>query len=238
MKYTWATATHVGHVREQNEDSVAPETDGSAEGPIVVAVADGMGGAAAGEVASRLALEAATAGPASDTDTVRRVSDGNRAVLDAVAADPSRAGMGTTMTLGVFDATGTLHLGHVGDSRGYLLRDGKLNRLTTDHTYVMELVARGQISAEDAATHPRRNLITRVVGMENVAVDHPEIALAPGDRILICSDGLTDMLDDDSIARILGGEASVPGAAWALVEAANAAGGIDNTTVAVVDAHP
>jgi protein phosphatase len=238
MKYTWATATHVGHVREQNEDSVAPKTDGSAEGPIVVAVADGMGGAAAGEVASRLALEAAIAGPASDTDTVRRVSDGNRAVLDAVMADPSQAGMGTTMTLGVFDAAGTVHLGHVGDSRAYLLRDGDLSRLTTDHTYVMELVARGQISAEDAATHPRRNLITRVVGMENVAVDSPEVTLVPGDRILFCSDGLTDMVDDDSIGRILGGETSVPGAAWALVEAANAAGGIDNTTVAVVDVHP
>lgn len=238
MKYTWATATHVGHVRDQNEDSVAPQIDGSAQGPVVVAVADGMGGAASGEVASRLALESAIAGPAADTDAARRITDGNRAVLDEVLAEPSHAGMGTTMTLGVFDAAGTLHLGHVGDSRAYLLRDGELSRLTTDHTYVMELVAKGHLSPEAAMTHPRRNLITRVVGMENVTVDESKVPLTPGDRVLFCSDGLTDMLDDDRIATILNAEGSVPGAAWALVEAANGAGGIDNTTVAIVDVHP
>jgi protein phosphatase len=238
MKYTWATATHVGHVRDQNEDSVAPEVDGSSGGPIVVAVADGMGGAAAGEVASRLAIDAAVAGPPADVDTARRILDANRAVLSAVLKDPSRAGMGTTMTLGVFDTEGSLYLGHVGDSRAYLLRDDELERLTTDHTYVMELVARGQLSVEDAANHPRRNLITRVVGMEDITVDESEVQLEPGDRVLFCSDGLTDTVPDDEIGRILRTEESVPGAAWALVEAANAAGGIDNTTVALVDVHP
>jgi protein phosphatase len=238
MKYTWATATHVGHVRDQNEDSVAPEVDGSSSGPIVVAVADGMGGAAAGEVASRLAIDAAVAGPPADVDTSRRVLDANRAVLDAVLQDPSRAGMGTTMTLGVFDAEGTLHLGHVGDSRAYLLRNDELERLTTDHTYVMELVARGQLSIEDAASHPRRNLITRVVGMDDITVDQSKVPLEPGDRVLFCSDGLTDMVLDDEIGRILRSQDSVPGAAWALVEAANVAGGIDNTTVALIDVHP
>ena len=238
MKYTWATATHVGHVREQNEDSVAPAIDGTAQGPVVVAVADGMGGAASGEVASALALSAATAGPPADTDTTRRITDGNRAVLDAVLSDPSHAGMGTTMTLGVFDAEGTLHLGHVGDSRAYLLRKGELSRLTTDHTYVMELVEKGHLTPEEALTHPRRNLITRVVGMENVTADESKVSLSPGDRILLCSDGLTDMLNDEEIGRILLAEHSGPGAAWALVEAANAAGGIDNTTVAIVDVHP
>ena len=215
-----------------------PAVDGSAEGPVVIAVADGMGGAAAGEVASRLAIDAATDGPAADVDTARRITDGNRAVLDAVLEDPARAGMGTTLTLGVFTADGSLHLGHVGDSRAYLLREDELSMLTTDHTYVMELVTRGQLSLDAAATHPRRTLITRVVGMEDVAVDASETALAPGDRILICSDGLTDMIDDEQIRTILRAEDSVPGAAWALVEAANAAGGIDNTTVAVVDVHP
>jgi protein phosphatase len=238
MKYTWSTATHVGHVRDHNEDAVIPESDGSSGGPVVVAVADGMGGAAAGEVASRLAIDAAVAGPPSDTDTVRRITDGNRAVLDAVAEDPGHAGMGTTLTLGVFDSAGVLHLGHVGDSRAYRLRGDTLERLTTDHTYVMELVARGHISPEDALTHPRRNLITRVVGMDDVVVDHAEIELSPGDRILLCSDGLTDMVNDDSIQQILESEPSLPGAAWALVEAANAAGGIDNTTVVIVDVHP
>lgn len=238
MKYTWATASHVGHVRDQNEDAVVPAVDGSSDGPVVVAVADGMGGAAAGEVASRLAIDAATEGPAGDIDTARRITDGNRAVLDAVLEDPARAGMGTTLTLGVFTTDGSLHLGHVGDSRAYLLRNAELSMLTTDHTYVMELVSRGQLSPEAAAIHPRRNLITRVVGMEDITVDEFEISLTPGDRILICSDGLTDMIDDDAIHRILSSEDSVPGAAWALVEAANAAGGIDNTTVAVVDVHP
>ncbi|MDH3500680.1 MAG: protein phosphatase 2C domain-containing protein [Acidimicrobiia bacterium] len=238
MKYTWATASHVGHVRDQNEDSVAPELDGSSEGPVVVAVADGMGGAAAGEVASKLALEAAISAPPADTDTAGRITAGNKAVLDAIVADPSRAGMGTTMTLGVFDASGTLHLGHVGDSRAYLLRDGSLRRLTTDHTYVMDLVARGQLSPEAASTHPRRHLITRVVGMEDIAVDQSEVSLVPGDRVLMCSDGLTDMVGDDDIERILQHEESVPGAAWALIEAANTAGGIDNTTVAIIDVHP
>jgi protein phosphatase len=238
MKYTWATASHVGHVRDQNEDAVVPAVDGSSEGPVVVAVADGMGGAAAGEVASRLAIDAATEGPAGDVDTTRRITEGNRAVLDAVLDDPARAGMGTTLTLGVFTADGSLHLGHVGDSRAYLLRNDEISMLTTDHTFVMELVSRGQLSPEAAATHPRRNLITRVVGMEDVTVDQFEVSLTPGDRILICSDGLTDMIDDDAITRILSSEDSVPGAAWALVEAANAAGGVDNTTVAVVDVHP
>jgi protein phosphatase len=215
---------------------VVPGSDGAGPGPIVIAVADGMGGAAAGEVASRLAIEAAVAGPAGDTDVARRIHDGNRAVLDAVATHPEMAGMGTTITLGVFDAGGVLHLGHVGDSRAYLLRDGDLSQITSDHTYVMELVARGQLSAEAAATHPRRHLITRVVGMEGIEPDASTLFLEPGDRVMMCSDGLTEMVGDAEIADVLVREPRPSAAAWALVEAANAAGGVDNTTVAVVDA--
>jgi protein phosphatase len=236
MNYTWATATHVGHIREVNEDSVVPGSDGAGPGPIVIAVADGMGGAAAGEVASRLAIEAAVAGPAGDVDVARRIHDGNRAVLDAVATHPEMAGMGTTITLGVFDANGVLHLGHIGDSRAYLLRDGDLSQITSDHTYVMELVARGQLSAEAAATHPRRHLITRVVGMEGIEPDSSTVTLEPGDRVMMCSDGLTEMVGDAEIADVLVREPGPSAAAWALVEAANTAGGVDNTTVAVVDA--
>lgn len=235
MNYSWASATHIGHVRETNEDSVFPREDGSGPGPVVVAVADGMGGAAAGEVASRLAIEAATAGPPNDEDLTARITAGNRAVLDAIAEDQGLVGMGTTLTMVVLDADGVAHFGHVGDSRAYLLQGDSFRQLSHDHTYVMELVARGQISPSDAETHPRRHLLTRVIGMDEVVVDEFDEQLEAGDRILLCSDGLTGMVDDDAVAGLLRDSASPAEAAWALVEAANAAGGVDNTTVAVVD---
>lgn len=235
MKYTWATATHVGHVRENNQDAVSPEADGTGEGPLVVAVADGMGGAAGGEVASRLAIDAAAGGAGAAVDPTARIEAGNRAVLEAVAEDSSLAGMGTTLSLGIFGRDGMLRIGHVGDSRIYVARDGQLEQLTDDHTYVMELVARGHLSIEDAADHPRRHLLSRVVGMAGLDVDEYTFELLAGDRIVFCSDGLTTMLSDDVIGEILHREESTSGAAWGLVEAANAAGGVDNTTVAVVD---
>jgi protein phosphatase len=235
MKYSWASATHVGHVRKTNEDSVSPTEDGSGPGPLVVAVADGMGGAAAGEVASRLAIEAATSGRPSDPDVQRRVIAGNEAVLDAITDDPQLAGMGTTLTLAVFDTDGTAHFGHVGDSRAYVLRKGSLRQLTHDHTYVMELVARGQLSRADAENHPRRHLLTRVIGMDDLVIDSFAEELEPLDRLLLCSDGLTSMVDDATIASVLREAGSPSEAAWALVERANANGGVDNTTVAVVD---
>jgi len=235
MKYTWATATDVGHLRDKNEDAVAPADDGSGTGPLVIAVADGMGGHAAGEVASRLAIDAATAGAPVDQDMAARVERANAAVLAAVDEDPSVAGMGTTITIGVFEPNGTLHVGHVGDSRLYVMRGMSLEQVTTDHTWVMDLVARGQISLADAATHPRKHLLSRVVGMAGVTADEIEYALEPGDRVLFCSDGLTAMVHDFAIAHIMS-EAETPSAAvWALIEAANAGGGVDNTTVAVVD---
>ena len=237
MKYTWATATHVGHVRGGNEDAVAPRDDGVGQGPFVVAIADGMGGAVAGEEASRLAIEAA-AGPPADAgvEARDRVVMGNQAVIVATAEDPSLKGMGTTLTLGVFGEDGNLHVGHVGDSRLYLLRDGKMRQITRDHTWVMEMLSRGQLTESQAATHPRRHLLTRVLGMPDVAIDEEEVELEDGDRFLVCSDGLTTMLRDDAIGDILRAAETPSDAAWALVEAANAAGGYDNTTVAVVDA--
>jgi serine/threonine protein phosphatase PrpC len=239
VRYTWASATSVGLVRDGNEDSVRPTADGSAEAPIVVAIADGMGGAVAGEVASKLAIDAATATDAAATTTPRqRVLDGNKAVIRAIAEDFSLAGMGTTLTLGRFTENGTLQIGHVGDSRMYLLRNGTLSQLTTDHTLVAELLALGRITPAQAKTHPRRNLITRVVGTHTLEVEEVEHQLESGDRIMLCSDGLTDMVTDDDIAAILHKAESPTEAAWSLVEAANAAGGIDNTTVAVVDVSP
>ncbi len=239
MRYTWASATHVGLVRAGNEDSVRPTNDGSAEDPLIVAVADGMGGAVAGEVASRVAIEAALAADADAAITPGdRVREGNTAVVGAIANDFELSGMGTTLTLGLFLPTGLLQIGHIGDSRMYLFRDNELRQLTTDHTFVAELVAMGQITVEQAETHPRRHLVTRVIGTETVDVDEFDLDLEPGDRIVMCSDGLNSMLRDTEIARILRKSDAPSDAAWSLVEAANAAGGNDNTTVAVVDVSP
>ncbi len=235
MKYSWATATHVGRVRAGNEDAVHPDTDGSGEGPLLIAVADGMGGHVAGEVASRVAMEAASIEPADVLTPAERVDAANDAVLQAIRDDASLAGMGTTLTLGIFDEDGTLRIGHVGDSRVYLLRDGYITQATTDHTMVNEMVERGQLTPLQAQTHPRRHLVTRVIGMAEVAAEEVERPLLPGDRVLLCSDGLTTMLPDYQIAEILHSAASPTEAAWSLVEAANAAGGMDNITVAVVD---
>jgi serine/threonine protein phosphatase PrpC len=239
MRYTWASATHVGLVRAGNEDSVRPVNDGSTEDPVVIAVADGMGGAVAGEVASRVAIDAAFAEKAtSDISPGDRVRNGNDAVVAAVADDTTLSGMGTTLTVGLFLPGGTVRIGHIGDSRLYLYRDNELQQLTRDHTLVAELVAMGRITAEEAATHPRRHLVTRVIGTPDVNVDEFEVELKPDDRILICSDGLNTMLRDHEIAAKLAAASSPSDAAWSLVEAANAAGGTDNTTVAVVDVSP
>ncbi|MDJ0952754.1 MAG: protein phosphatase 2C domain-containing protein [Acidimicrobiia bacterium] len=236
MRFTWASATHVGLVRAGNEDSVHPKTDGSVAEPVVIAVADGMGGAVAGEVASRVAIEAAVAAdPAADLTPGERVRLGNEAVVRAVEDDYTLSGMGTTLTLGLFTPSGAAHIAHVGDSRMYLFRDGELRQLTRDHTLVADLVALGQITAEQAETHPRRNLVTRVIGAPDAEPDEFEVSLLPGDRVVICSDGLNSMLRDAEIAACLEEAESPSEAAWSLVEAANAAGGTDNTTVAVVD---
>ena len=239
VKYSWAVESHVGLVRGGNEDAFAPANDDAADGPVVIAVADGMGGHTAGEVASRIAIDAATAESVADLpDPADRVHRANAAVVEAITADPRLAGMGTTLTLGIFEADGTLRLGHVGDSRAYLLRDGSLRRLTHDHTFVAELVDSGHITETEARSHPRRNLVTRSIGMPDVRVDSVDTQLEPGDRVLLCTDGLTTMVTDAHISRLLGGAPSPSAAAWRLIDAANAAGGYDNTTVAVVDVSP
>lgn len=238
MRYIWATGTDQGRVRERNEDSRFPQDAGSAEGPILVAVADGMGGHVAGNVASNLAIETATA-PAIDDDIAaeQRVAAANDAIIELVGEDPTLSGMGTTMTLGIFERDGTLRLAHVGDSRGYLLRNGELSQLTDDHTVVAELVELGHLSSDAADDHPQRHLLTRSLGLGPVTVDGFSVELEASDRVLLCSDGLTTMLADEEIATILGEDKSVESVVWDLIEAANSAGGLDNTTVAVIDAR-
>ena len=239
MRYVWATGTHQGRIRERNEDSVFPEASGAGEGPLLAGVADGMGGHVAGNIASTLALAMATEEPAdADIEIADRVLAANQAIRDRVSDEPNLAGMGTTMTLGLFSEDGSATIGHVGDSRCYLLRDGELERITSDHTVVAELVALGHIQDEDVDTHPQRHLLTRSLGLGPVTVDTEQLNLKDGDRLLFCSDGLTSMLNDRDIKSILGSGSDLEATVWILIEAANAAGGIDNITVAIVDAGP
>ncbi|MCZ7534291.1 MAG: Stp1/IreP family PP2C-type Ser/Thr phosphatase [Acidimicrobiia bacterium] len=237
MKYVWASGTDTGKVREHNEDALYPAESGSSDNTILLMVADGMGGAVAGEIASRIAVEAASEQPTDATiEPSDRVLAGNSAVILATEEDRSLAGMGTTMTLVRLDPDGVAAFAHVGDSRAYLLHDGELTQLTDDHSLVGELVTLGRISKEEARHHPHRHLVTRVLGLGPIPIDTFEINLEPGDRILLCSDGLTDMVSDIMIEEILSAGEGVEPTAWALIEQANAAGGVDNTTVVVVDA--
>jgi PPM family protein phosphatase len=227
MRFVVGARTDVGRVREGNEDSYM------AHEPLF-AVADGMGGHQGGEVASRLALDTlreATDGAA----LAQAVQDANRAVFEQAGRDPALAGMGTTLTAFLADGD-TLRLAHVGDSRAYLLRDGELQRVTTDHTVVEGLVEKGELTPQEASIHPQRSILTRAIGVDGeVQVDQASIQPRPGDRLLLCSDGLTGMVDEADIQRILEENTDPQAAADALVDAANEAGGQDNITAVVID---
>lgn len=233
MKLIWATATDRGLVRDLNEDSFYPPSGGSGSGRLLVAVADGMGGHAGGEVASSIAIEAIAAN--CDVLISERIVEANTRIAAASSADPSLAGMGTTISAVDITADGLATIGHVGDSRVYLFRSGSLRQMTSDHTLVAQWVAEGRLTAEDAATHPRRGMITRAVGHGRpLEVDIIEEPLRAGDRLMVCSDGLSGMINDELIANLLS-TGTTEESVWALVEAANRAGGHDNITVAVVD---
>lgn len=232
MRFVWATASHKGMAREANEDALFPTDDGESADEVTLIVADGMGGHVAGEVASRLAINAAAS---SDLDPADRVAAANRAIREEVGRQPNLEGMGTTMTLVELHPDATAHFAHVGDSRAYMLRDGEISQVTEDHTVIAEYVAAGQLSEEEAVNHPQRHMITRCLGLTRfVNVDELVIDLETGDRILLCSDGLNGMIDDDAIRQGLE-ETSPDAAAWKLVEMANEAGGQDNITVIVAD---
>jgi protein phosphatase len=233
MKFQWVTRTDVGRVRDHNEDSVWPPDDGASGDAVIVGVADGMGGHAGGEIASATALDSAmTVGG----DPIMRIRAANLAVVDAAKQRPRLAGMGTTLTLAILDPSGSASLGHVGDSRAYLLRDGTLEQVTNDHSYVAQLIAQGTLTAEEAEHHPYRSVLTRAVGLDPaVDVDTHHINLRAGDRFLLCSDGLTSMVADAEIAAVVGSDQPIDGIADALIRLANEAGGVDNITVIVVD---
>ena len=234
MRFEWATRSDVGRMRDHNEDSAWPTEDGSTNDVLTVAVADGMGGHAGGEIASATALDTAVA---VGGDPAMRVQAANVAVVDAARQRPRLSGMGTTLTLALLDPDGDLDIAHVGDSRAYLLRDRMLEQLTHDHSYVAEMIAAGKLTPQEAEIHPYRSVLTRAVGLgPAIEVDSHGFVLETGDRLLLCSDGLTSMLSNEKVSEILCGDDSSPGvAADALVAAANEAGGADNITVIVID---
>jgi protein phosphatase len=225
-------ATDTGMVRDHNEDGYLVDRELR-----LAAVADGMGGHLGGEVASATALNALHAAFSENGGLRDAIVAANEAVVDRADESPELRGMGTTLTVAVLGDDDTLLVGHVGDSRAYLVRDGELSRITTDHSLVEELIAAGELTVEEAERDPRRSMITRALGLDaDVVVDLYPVPLTPGDRVMICSDGLTTMVGESAIAEVLTSEASPGTAAQRLVEAANAAGGVDNTTVVVLDA--
>jgi protein phosphatase len=223
-----ASRSDTGRKRRRNEDAYVVQ-------PPLFAVADGMGGAQAGEVASRLAVEALAddgGGTGGESRVLELIQEANRRVYEHQGSNSDTSGMGTTMTVAlVEDAVVTI--GHVGDSRAYLVRDGAVDQLTEDHSLVAELIRSGKLSPEEAESHPQRSVITRALGSDpDVDVDTFTVEAHPGDVFLLCSDGLTSMVGDESILEAVEGHrGDLDGAASELVRRANRAGGEDNITV-------
>ena len=223
--------TDVGSIRDHNEDSLLVKA------PLFV-IADGMGGHAAGEIASELAIQTLDKAQIDklDADALRHaVIEANGLIMEGAQKGLGRRGMGTTLTAAVIE-NDQLLIAQVGDSRAYLLQDGQLHQITRDHSLVEELVSTGQITEEEARLHPNRSVITRALGSDTaVQPDMFEMRLHEGDRLLLCSDGLNSMIDDVEIKEVLSQNSDPQDAADALIQAANEAGGYDNITVIVVN---
>ncbi|MFN8034730.1 MAG: Stp1/IreP family PP2C-type Ser/Thr phosphatase [Acidimicrobiia bacterium] len=231
MKLIAGAVTDVGRVRTSNEDSfVIDERVG------LFAVADGLGGHQAGEVASKTALETIRALVAGGRPIDEAVAVANTDVYEKAGSKPGLRGMGTTVTAVTHAEGDRIAVGHVGDSRAYLLRGTDFRQLTEDHSLVEELVREGRLTPEQASAHPQRSIITRALGLDlEVEIDTFGVDVAVGDRLLLCSDGLTTMVPPVAIADVLAREPDPADAAERLVEAANAAGGEDNVTAVVID---
>lgn len=246
MSLAWqaAGASHVGRVRRQNEDALHVDARRG-----VFLVADGMGGHAAGDVASRTAIRtvdelvSAAKGGVDPAERVEQLVEAARRANEAILSDaervPERAGMGTTLTVfATLPGVATRAVVHVGDSRAYLLRDGTLTQLTTDHTWVQRQVELGKLSPRRARVHPYSSVLTNALGVpETDRIDTVVGDARPGDLYLLCTDGLTTVLEDDTIQSILSEDHDLAGWARELVDAANQAGGPDNVTVVLIRAE-
>jgi serine/threonine protein phosphatase PrpC len=225
--------TDTGRKRRHNEDVYVAE-------PPIFAIADGMGGANAGEVAAALAADALRGeGGSGEEALVTLIQEANRRVYERAAEDAAKSGMGTTMTVALLE-DGRVRIGHVGDSRAYLIREGELSQLTDDHSLVGELVRSGKLAPEDADTHPQRSVITRALGTDpDVDVDTITIETRSGDLFLLCSDGLYSMVGNDRILELVErNRRDLDATARALVAAANKGGGDDNITVVAFEIAP
>lgn len=246
MIYEFCTQTDPGLARENNEDSVT--FDGTTRLGIL---ADGMGGYNAGEIASGMATTfiksemgrwLSQAGRHANGKEVRRaleicVENANRSIFNAANSNPQYTGMGTTLVIGVFQDS-RLMMGHIGDSRCYRLRGADFAQITKDHSLLQEQMDAGLITPEQAATSMNKNLVTRALGVEDtVLLEVNEHRVEPGDIYLMCSDGLSDMVDDAGIAKVLMGAATLEQKAKQLVDTANANGGRDNISVLLAQAQ-
>ncbi|MPZ71370.1 MAG: Stp1/IreP family PP2C-type Ser/Thr phosphatase, partial [Actinobacteria bacterium] len=235
MRVSVGVKTDVGRVRDGNEDSYIVLEP-------LYGIADGMGGHAAGEVASSTAVDALSEGigrvdPKDPETLATLIKDANRTIFEKATRDDSLHGMGTTCTIVLIDGERG-HLAHVGDSRAYMLRGDSLTRLSEDHTLVGRMVKEGQLTEDEASRHPQRNMITRSLGIDpEVRVDLRSFEVRDGDRLMLCSDGLTSMVDEPTIERLLHDTADPQRTADQLVDLANEAGGDDNITVVVLDLH-
>jgi serine/threonine protein phosphatase PrpC len=233
LQLRWAAVTDQGHVRSNNEDC-------HYAGDHLLVVADGMGGMAAGDLASRLAIEAMVSLDApiatdQQMDALHRALEvANGRIAEQVASDPTLQGMGTTLTAVLFNGDRAA-MAHVGDSRAYLLRDGRLNQLTKDDTYVQMLIDQGLLKPEEAAGHPRRAVVTRVLQGEPVTPAYVIVEPLPGDRWLLCSDGLTGVVTDATLEQEMRAAADPKSCSERLVDLALRGGGPDNVTVIVAD---
>ena len=237
VTYRWAGATDVGRRRSENQDAVLPDGTGAGSGAIV-AVADGLGGHPGGDIASRCAIDALLDADASlGAAELARLSQ--RGIFERIVAEMDTRRelieMATTLTLAVLHADAPIEIGHVGDSRAYVHDGELLIQVTEDHTYGMDLVLAGEMSLDEAKASPDWHVLSNVLGFGTFRVASHRVPMEPGHRLLLCSDGLTNMVDDDSIAELL--TAGEPAdAARALIDAANDAGGVDNISVVVVEA--
>lgn len=237
----YSVLTDIGRARSQNQDAVFATDEAVGSLPNLFVVADGMGGHKAGEYASNQAIALVKREVASDTESepVQIINQGittaNNSIYEEAAQDATKSGMGTTMVVAtIFDHH--MCVGNVGDSRLYVYREGQLRQVTQDHSVVGEMVRKGEMPKEQARNHPKRNLITRAVGAEKeIRVDFFDETLADGDLVLMCTDGLTSMVEEKQIEEVLASAVPLQEKADCLVELANDNGGRDNITIIIIE---